>query len=57
MAAMWMAAQADGGADGWEGARLGAMLAVHTTVANPFVIALLVLVIASVVVLRRRGRR
>ena len=41
---------------GPEAARLGAVLAVHTTLANPFVIAVLVLVIAAVVFLRRRTR-
>ena len=42
--------------DGWEPNRYGAILAVHTTLANPFVIALLVVVIASALLLRHRRR-
>ncbi len=44
------------GVGDWESARLGAMFAVHTTLANPFVIALVVLVIAGVLLLGRRRR-
>ncbi len=40
----------------WETARYGSIFAVHTTLANPFVIALLVLAVAGVFFLRRRGR-
>lgn len=42
--------------EGREATRYGAMLAVHTTLANPFAIAVLVLVIGGVLLLRRQRR-
>lgn len=48
------APQGRGTVTGWEATRYGAILAVHTTLANPFVIAVLVLAVAVVLLLRRR---
>jgi LPXTG-motif cell wall-anchored protein len=61
MAAIWKEAvmeppQRRGAVKCWGPTRYSGILAVHTTLANPFVIAGLVLVIAAVLLLRRRRR-